>query len=63
MENTEWYSSWRVRDSLPVQKIPEKEMWRVGLLNTLLGMKTEQFMMVHDQSDMQFVVKYLQVGK
>ena len=48
MENAEWYSSWRVRDSLPVQKIPEKEMWRVGLLNTLLGMKTEQFMMVQD---------------
>ena len=48
MENAEWYSSWRVRDSLPVQKIPQKEMWWVGLLNTLLLKKTEQFMMVQD---------------
>ena len=48
MENAEWYSSWRVRDSLPVQKIPQKEMWRVGLLNTLLDMRAEQFMMVQD---------------
>ena len=36
-ENIEWYASRRVRDSLPVLKIPEKEMWRVGLLNNLLG--------------------------
>ena len=37
MDNIEKYSSWRIRDSLPVQKVPEQELWRVGLLNSLLG--------------------------
>ena len=48
MENAEWYSSWRVRNSLPVQRVPEKEMWQVGLLYTSLGMKAEQYMVVQD---------------
>ena len=46
MAKVEWYSSWRVRDSLPVQKVPEKERWRLGLLNSLLGMQTEKYLMV-----------------
>jgi hypothetical protein len=48
MANVEWYSSWRVRDSLPVQKVPEKERWRLGLLNSLLGMQTEKYLVVQD---------------
>ena len=48
MDNIEKYSSWRIRDSLPVQKVPEQEMWRVGLLNSLLGLRSEQYMMVQD---------------
>ena len=48
MVNAEWYSSWRVRDSLPVQKVPEKERWRLGLLSSLLGMQSEKYMMVQD---------------
>ena len=48
MVNVEWYSSWRVRDSLPVQKVPEKERWRLGLLSSLLGMQSEKYMMVQD---------------
>ena len=48
MVNVEWYSSWRVRDSLPVQRVPEKERWRLGLLSSLLGMQSEKYMMVQD---------------
>ena len=48
MVNVEWYSSWRVRDSLPVQKVPEKERWRLGLLSSLLGMQSEKYIMVQD---------------
>ena len=48
MDNAEYYSSWRVRDSLPVQKVPEKEMWRVGLLNHLLSLRSEKYKLVQD---------------
>jgi hypothetical protein len=48
MDNVESYSSWRVRESLPVQKVPEKEMWRVGLLTSLMGLRSEKYKMVQD---------------
>ena len=48
MDNAEYYSSWRVRDSLPVQKVPEKEMWRVGLLSHLLSLRSEKYKLVQD---------------
>jgi hypothetical protein len=48
MANAEWYSSWPVMDSLPVQKVPEKERWRVRLLNSLLRMQSEKYLMVQD---------------
>ena len=47
-QDIEWYASWRVRDSLPVKQVPEKEMWRVGLLNNLLGLWTEKYLLVQD---------------
>ena len=31
-----------------VKKVPEKEKWRLGLLNTLMGMQSERFRMVQD---------------
>ena len=48
LANVEWFSSWRVRDSLPVMKVPEKERWRLGLLNILLDMQSEKHLMVQD---------------
>ena len=48
LANVEWYSSWRVRDSLPAMKVPEKERWRLGLLNSLLDMQSEKHLMVQD---------------
>ena len=47
-ENVEWFASWKVRDFLPVRRVPEKEMWRVGLLNSLLGLWSEKYLMVQD---------------
>ena len=48
MDNVESYSSWRVRESLPVQNVPEKEMWRVGLLNSLMGLRSEKYKRIQD---------------
>ena len=48
LENVEKYSSWRIRDALPVKKVPEKEMWRIGLMISLLDMRCEKYMMVQD---------------
>ena len=47
-DNIEWFASFRVREYLVVKKVPEKEMWRVGLLNSLLGLWSEKYMMVQD---------------
>ena len=48
LDTVEHYSAWRVKDALPVKKVPEKEKWRLGLLNTLMGMQSVRFMMVQD---------------
>ena len=48
MDNVESYSSWRVREALPIQKVPEREMWRVGLLNSLLNLRSDKYKMVQD---------------
>ena len=48
LDTVEHYSAWRVKDALPVKKVPEKEKWRLGLHNTLMGMQSERFMMVQD---------------
>ena len=36
MDQVEQFSSSRIREALPVQQVPEKEMWRLGLLTSLL---------------------------
>ena len=48
LDTVEHYSAWRVKDALPVKKVPEKEKWRLGLLNTLMGMQSVRFIMVQD---------------
>ena len=47
-DNIEWFASWKVRDCLPGKKVPEKKMWRVGLINSLLGLWSEKYLMVQD---------------
>ena len=48
LDQVEWLASWRVRDSLPVQRVPEQEMWRLGLLESLLGLRSEKYNLVQD---------------
>ena len=47
-EQVEHYSSCTVRSALPVKHVPENEMWRLGLMNTLLVARSEKYMMVQD---------------
>ena len=47
-EKVEHYSAWRMKDALPVKKVPEQEKRRLDLLNTFMGMQSEMYMMVED---------------
>ena len=47
-DQIEWFSSWRVRELLPVQGVPDKESWRVGLLTKLLEMRQLEYVEVKD---------------
>ena len=33
------YSSWKVKSTLPAQKVPADQLWRLGLMNKLMEMK------------------------
>ena len=46
LEQAENFGSWRIRDALPIQHVPEKEAWRVGLLTSLLSLRSEKYQMV-----------------
>ena len=45
---TQCYSLDRVKVSLPVQKVPAAEEWRLGLLDSLMKMKGEKYLRVED---------------
>ena len=44
----QYYTAMRVRDSLPVRKVPEQENWRLGLLTSLMKVKNEKYKRVED---------------
>ena len=48
LEQVEHYSSWRVRAALPIQKVPENETWRLGLLTSLIDMRCVKYQLVQD---------------
>ena len=48
LEQVQHYSSWRVREALPIQKVPEKEIWRLGLLASLIDMRHVNYQLVQD---------------
>lgn len=48
LEQPHSYGSWKVREALPVQKVPMNEMWRLGLLAKLMEMRRNKFMEVKD---------------
>ena len=42
------YSSERIKAALPVQHVPEREQWRLGLLTSLLNLKCEKYLRVEE---------------
>ena len=51
LKNPEFCSSWKVRDALPVQNVPEKEKWRLGLISTLMKVKKEKYLEVENMQN------------
>ena len=47
----EFLSSWRIREALPVKQVPQCEMWRIGLMTTLLSMRTDKYREVQDSKN------------
>ena len=47
-DQAERFSSWRVRELLPVQSVPEKEKWRLGLLTHLMELRQKRYIEVED---------------
>ena len=52
MQQAESYSSWRVKDALGMQKVPEHEQWRLGLLTSLLNMRQDRHNRVLDSKQL-----------
>ena len=48
LEQPQCYSSWKVRSTLPVQKVPADQMWRLGLMSKLMELKQKKYMEVKD---------------
>ena len=48
MSRPECYSSLRIKAALPVQAVPECEKWRLGLLASLLMVRSEKHLRVED---------------
>ena len=48
LEQAESFSSWRIREALPVQNVPDRETWRLGLLHSLMEVRSENSRNVKD---------------
>ena len=48
MDKAELFSSWRIREALPIKTVPQCEVWRLGLLTTLLEMRSDKYRQVQD---------------
>ena len=42
------YSGFKIKASLPVKSVPEKEKWRLGLLSSLFKVRSEMYLRVED---------------
>ena len=58
-EQPEYYSSIRVKEALPVQRVPTHELWRLGLLVKLMEMKKKKFMEVKDSQQLTAMIDSL----
>ena len=59
MDQAEQFSSLRIREALPVQQVPQKERWRLGLLTSLLKMSKEKYTMVQDSKQITAMIDSL----
>ena len=48
LRQPEFYTAFKIKEALPVQKVPVGEQWRLGLLTSLLKIKIEKFIWVED---------------
>ena len=48
MDQAELFSSWRIREVLPVKQVPQGEQWRLGLMTSLLKLVKEKHSKVQD---------------
>ena len=53
------YSSHRIKSELPARTIPECEKWRIGLLDTLLSMRTKRHHIDIDSSRLSAMIDSL----
>ena len=59
LDNAEHYSSWRIREELPIKSVPESEKWRLGLLTKLMAMKENRYMEVQDSKRITAMIESL----
>ena len=50
-------SNYRVKASLPVKEVPEKEVWRLGLLASLLKVRVEKYSRAEDTSNISAMIQ------
>ena len=48
LEQPQCYSSWKVKNTLPVQKVPANQLWRLGLMSKLMELKQKKYIDVKD---------------
>ena len=59
MDQAEHYSSARLKAALPVKEVPDKEKWRLGLLTSLLNLRTEYYKKVMDTKTITAMIESL----
>ena len=48
LQSAELYASYMVRLALPTKKVPDSEVWRLGLLSSLFKVRFEKFAAASD---------------
>ena len=59
LHQAEQFSSWRVKEALPMLKVPENKKWRLGLLTTLLSMRQDKYTIVQDSKQLTAMIDSL----
>ena len=59
MPQVDQFTSWRVRESLPVQQVPGDQQWRLGSLTYLLTTRQDQYTRVQDSKQITAMIDSL----